>query len=100
MDSIVPEITGRQMTIAKHQPEYGQPLLFEPLYEAKRGLIGYGYQCPNGNHRARNWIDTESGTRHHLERDADGRVTIRGSLLCSQGCGWHVMIERGIARDA
>lgn len=77
----------------------GAPLLFEPLTDGGR-LKGYLYRCPKGEHRAQNWIDTESGQRHVLTRDAEGRVTIRASLLCAQGCGWHVFVTDSIARDA
>jgi hypothetical protein len=78
----------------------GHPLCFEALRHSDGRLQGYMYRCPNGAHRAFNWIDTETGTRHTLTRAADGRVTIRGSLLCSQGCGWHVFITDGVARNA
>lgn len=60
---------------------------------------GYLYRCPKGAHRAHNWIDTESGSRHTLSFDEQGRATIRASMLCSQGCGWHVFVTDGVAKD-
>jgi len=75
--------------------QYGETVLtFDPIEQ------GYLYMCPQGGHRAYNWIDTESGTRHAISFDEQRRATIKGSLLCSQGCGWHVIIENGVCRDA
>jgi hypothetical protein len=79
---------------------HGEPLEFTQINTGS--LKGYGYKCPGiAKHasRAYNWIDTETGDRHHLEFDEEGRATIRGSLLCGQGCGWHVIVEHGVARD-
>lgn len=73
----------------------GAEIEFLPL-----GEQGYLYKCPQGNHRAHNWIDTESGTHHTLTFDDQGRATIRASMLCSQGCGWHVFVTDGVAVDA
>jgi hypothetical protein len=78
---------------------HGTLIEFSPLVDGGK-IKGYLYQCPKGGHKAQNWIDTESGTRHVLTRAADGRVTIRASLLCAQGCGWHVFITDGVAVDA
>ena len=61
---------------------------------------GYIYQHPGAPHRGFSWIDTDSGTRHTLSFDEQGRATIRASLLCPQGCGWHVFITDGVATDA
>lgn len=94
----------------------GKPLIFERVTKEhgskkKPGtIIGYAFMCPrcakNKGHFASNWIDTESGTRHGLEFDNEGRATLRGSILCrtkwagGPECGWHVTITNGIATDA
>ena len=72
---------------------------------------GYGFACPKCRAlRGKqvlpfNWIDTDSGTRHGLSFDEQGRAMLKGSILCrtrwkkGPECGWHVIIEHGVARD-
>jgi hypothetical protein len=68
----------------------GNPWVFTRLKDQQ----GYGYQLePNG---AYHWIETESGARHALTFDAQGRATIRGSLAHP---GLHVVITDGVAND-
>ena len=74
----------------------GDPVVFF----AMRGQ-GWRYLCPAKCCRAWHWIDTASGTRHRITFAADHLTSIHASLKCScwKGCSWHVMIERGVARD-
>lgn len=69
---------------------HGEPFVFTRLKDGQ----GYGYQYPPGG--AMHWIDTESGTRHRLSFDGEGRATIVGSLAHD---GFHVVVENGVMRD-
>lgn len=79
----------------------GMSIEFSPLTSGGR-IVGYLYDCPTckAKGRASNWIDTESGTKHSLTFSEDGKPTIRASMLCPQGCGWHVFVTDGVAVDA
>ena len=77
----------------------GRPVVFTRIPEAKSEppWTGYGYQRVEGG--AFYWIDTESGTKHKLSFDAEGRATVVGSLGSTTGDGWHTVIENGVMRD-
>lgn len=95
---------GKRVEFTRLTKEHGS--------KKKPGTItGYSFKCPRCYERhperfGTNWIDTESGTRHGLEFDGAGAATLHGSILCmstwkDEGpCGWHVLIEHGVARDA
>lgn len=70
---------------------HGAPFVFTRTKDKQ----GYGYQWPIGGEN--HWIDTESGTRHQLSFDAEGRATVVGSLA-HEG-GFHVVIMDGVMRD-
>jgi len=72
---------------------HGQPFVFERLPDGR----GYSYHWPLGPGHALHWIDTESGTRHKLSFDADGKASVVGSIA-HEG-GFHVVIEHGVMRD-
>lgn len=99
----------------------GRPIRFWWI-NAGEETKGYAFYCPKHNpakaaaRGAHNWIDTESGKRHTLTFDAQGRATIRASILCRTPmkgkvgtpipgadnrveCGWHVFVTDGVARD-
>lgn len=90
---------------------HGHPITFKRITQehgdsgGEGTTVGYGYRCPIEEKAPHCWIDTESGTRHKLEFDADGLPTITGSLVhratgggCN--CGWHVIVTKGVAEDA
>lgn len=68
----------------------GKPWVFTRLPDKQ----GYGYQLDGEG--AYHWIDTESGTRHTLSFDADGRATVVGSIAHP---GLHVVITDGVVHD-
>lgn len=109
------------MTRSSERPQsftvryHGQPIEFVRLTkewgatDRDGEVVGYGYRCPieSDRKRAMCWVDTESGQRHSIEFDEQGRATIHGSLIHRLGqggggchCGWHVLITNGIAEDA
>lgn len=75
----------------------GQPIVFVEMPGQ-----GWRYVCPLACCRAWHWIDTASGTRHRITSAEGAPVTIVGSLACPchRGCGWHVIVTDGVARNA
>jgi hypothetical protein len=77
----------------------GTPLEFTRLPDKN----GYYFMCPGTDRhpsRGQVWIDTDSGTKHTLTFDEQGRATIRNSIGCVYNCGFHVWVTDGVARDA
>ena len=75
---------------------HGDPIVFFAMPGK-----GWRYKCPANCCNAWHWVDTESGERHQITSAADEAVTIVASLGCKcyKGCTWHVVIEKGVARD-
>ena len=90
---ISPEQRPDFFAVAYHGNDVGEGMLFTRLSSG-----GYVYRCPSGKHRGLNWLDTDSGERHTLTM-VGRNATVKGSLLCPQGCGWHTVIENGVMRD-
>lgn len=58
----------------------------------------YGFTCPRCGTRGSIELHPTAGHAIYVEPGADG-VTIRPSLVCGTDCGFHVLVDRGIARD-
>jgi uncharacterized protein DUF6527 len=84
----------------------GAPLVFDRMGTADQ----YYVECPRCRERrgadyfGRNAITVGAGG-WSLTFDEQGRATVSPSILCRsswQGepeCGWHIVIENGVARD-
>lgn len=86
----------------------GKTIVFRRYMSDHDGAHGYSFECGAGKHGGIIHIDTDSGKRHSLTFDAEGRPTIQASILCrtptkadpKKECGWHVFVEKGVIRDA
>lgn len=85
----------------------GRVIHFAPRHDVDGNHTGYYFACPNCAARkcgGLNAISTEPGG-WGIKFDDRGRVTLEGSILCrtringTRECGWHVMVEGGVARD-
>lgn len=58
---------------------------------------GYDGCCPRCGREARLWIGDVPGATHVIVRSDP--LKLSPSIACPHGCGWHVLIQRGEARD-
>ena len=88
-----PEVPDAQRPASFTVDYRGGQVVFSRLPDGQ----GYGYQRVEGG--PFHWIDTESGTRHKLSFNAEGKATVVGSLGPMNGDGFHTVIENGVMRD-